>query len=59
MDMKGNSEPPQGFDERGDTVRAAGEKNEFGSRMRDWLQGSHAGSREAGEEWVVIIGLGT
>lgn len=35
MDMMGNSKPPWGFDERGDTVRAAGEKNEFGSCMKD------------------------
>lgn len=35
MDIKGNSELPWGFDERGDTVRAAGEKNEFGSCMKD------------------------
>lgn len=34
MDMKGNSKPPRGFDERGDTVRAAGEENEFGSCMK-------------------------
>lgn len=32
MDIKSNSEPPWGFDERGDI---AGEKNEFGSCMKD------------------------
>lgn len=31
MDTKGNSEPPWGFDKRGGTVGAAGQKNEFGS----------------------------
>lgn len=35
MAIKGKSEPPWGFDERGDTIRAAGEKNEFGRCMKD------------------------